>query len=166
MLVEKHATETYRLAAAIVGVADAADVTQETFVSAWQQLPKLRDSGAFGPWLRRICVNRSRNWLRTRGRRPRAALDLGDELGVADPRADFRAEAEARAILEPAFESLSVDQRAMLALHYSIGLSISEAADMLGIRIGTAKSRLSAGLAVLRREVDDPRHDVETEVVT
>ena len=47
MLVEKHATETYRLAAAIVGVADAADVTQETFVSAWQQLPKLRDAGAF-----------------------------------------------------------------------------------------------------------------------
>jgi len=166
MLVEKHATETFRLAAAIVGVADAADVTQETFVSAWQQLSKLRDAGAFGPWLRRICVNRSRNWLRSRGRRPRAALELGDEVRVMDPRPDFRAEAEARAILEPAFESLSVDQRAVLALHYSIGLSISEAADLLGIRVGTAKSRLSAGLAVLRRELDDPRHDVETEVVT
>ena len=166
MLVEKHAAETFRLAAAIVGLADAADVTQETFVSAWQQLPKLRDSGAFGPWLRRICVNRSRNWLRSRARRPRAALDLGDEVRVMDPRPDFRAEAEARAILEPAFESLSVDQRAVLALHYSIGLSISEAADVLGIRVGTAKSRLSAGLAVLRRELDDPRRDVETEVVT
>ena len=166
MLVEKHATETFRLAAAIVGVADAADVTQETFVSAWQQLPKLRDAGAFGPWLRRICVNRSRNWLRSRGRRPRTALDLGDEVRVTDPRPDFRAAAEARAILEPAFESLSVDQRAVLALHYSIGLSISEAADVLGIRVGTAKSRLSAGLAVLRRELDDPRRDVETEVVT
>ena len=47
MLVERHATETFRLAAAIVGVADAADVTQETFVAAWQQLPKLRDAGAF-----------------------------------------------------------------------------------------------------------------------
>ena len=166
MLVEKHATETYRLAAAIVGVADAADVTQETFVSAWQQLPKLRDAGAFDAWLRRICVNRSRNWLRSRGRRPRAALDLGDEVVITDPRPDFRADAEARAILEPAFESLTVDQRAVLALHYSIGLSISEAADMLGIRVGTAKSRLSAGLAVLRRELDDPRRDVETEVVT
>jgi len=166
MLVEKHAAETFRLAAAIVGVADAADVTQETFVSAWQQLPKLRDAGAFGPWLRRICVNRSRNWLRSRGRRPRAALEISDEVGNVDLRPDFRAEVEARAILEPAFESLSVDQRAVLALHYSIGLSISEAADALGIRVGTAKSRLSAGLAVLRRELDDPRRDVETEVVT
>ncbi len=166
MLVGKHATETFRLAAAIVGVADAADVTQETFVSAWQQLPRLRDAGAFDPWLRRICVNRSRNWLRSRGRRPRAALDLGDEVVITDPRPDFRADAEARAILEPAFESLTVDQRAVLALHYSIGLSISEAADMLGIRVGTAKSRLSAGLAVLRRELNDPRRDVETEVMT
>jgi RNA polymerase sigma factor (sigma-70 family) len=166
MLVEQHATATFRLAAAIVGVSDAADVTQEAFVSAWQQLPKLRDAAAFDAWLRRICVNRSRNWLRSRGRRPRAALDLADGLAIVDPRPDFRAEAEARAILEPAFESLSVDQRAVLALHYSMGLSISEAADTLGIRVGTAKSRLSAGLAVLRRELDDPRHDVETEVVT
>ena len=166
MLVAQHASETYRLAAAIVGIDDAADVTQESFVAAWQELPKLRDANAFGPWLRRICVNRSRNWLRKRGRRPRAALDLREQSGIADPRPDFRADAESRAILEPAFESLTPDQRAVLALHYSIGHSISESADLLGIRVGTAKSRLSAGLAVLRRELEDSRHDVETEVVT
>lgn len=168
MLVEKHASETFRLAAAIVGPADAADVTQETFVSAWQQLPKLRDAGAFGPWLRRICVNRSRNWLRMHARRPRAALQVDDPAAPAfpDPRGDFRAAAEARAVLEPAFDSLTPDQRAVLALHYSMGFSIAEAAEALGIRVGTAKSRLSAGLAALRRELEDPGHDVETEVVT
>ena len=166
MLVAQHAAETFRLAAAIVGPADAADVTQEAFVAAWQQLPKLRDADAFGPWLRRICVNRSRNWLRSRGRRPRAALDLGEEIGMEDARPDFRADAETRAILEPAFESLSADQRAVLSLHYSLDLSIAEAADALGIRVGTAKSRLSAGLAVLRRELNDPRRNVDTEVVT
>ena len=166
MIVVQHATEMYRLAAAIVGIDDAADVVQETFVIAWQQLAKLRDAAAFHTWLRRICVNRSRNWLRTRGRRPRAALDLREENGTADSRPDFRADAEARAILEPAFESLSPDQRAVLALHYSLGHSITEAADLLGIRLGTAKSRLSAGLATLRRELEDPERDVETEVVT
>lgn len=168
MLVEKHATEMFRLAAAIVGTADAADVTQESFVAAWQELPKLRDTGAFGPWLRRICVNRSRNWLRMHARRPRAAMQVDDAAAPAipDPRGDFRTAAEARAVLEPAFESLTPDQRAMLALHYSMGLSITEAADALGIRVGTAKSRLSAGLAALRRELEDPRRDVETEVVT
>jgi RNA polymerase sigma-70 factor, ECF subfamily len=168
MLVEQHAPEMYRLAAAIVGAADAADVTQETFVAAWQQLSKLRDPSAFTPWLRRICVNRSRNWLRAHGRRPRAALRVDDPSAPAfpDPRGEFAAAAEARAVLEPAFESLTPDQRAVLALHYSMGFSIAEAADALGIRVGTAKSRLSAGLAVLRRELDDPRPDVETEVVT
>ena len=54
MLVEQHATEVYRLTAAIVGTGDAADVAQESFVAAWQQLPKLRDGGVFSPWLRRI----------------------------------------------------------------------------------------------------------------
>jgi DNA-directed RNA polymerase specialized sigma24 family protein len=43
------------------------------------------------------------------------------------------------------FESLTPDQRAVLALHYSMGFSIADTADALGIRIGTAKSRLSAG---------------------
>jgi RNA polymerase sigma-70 factor (ECF subfamily) len=105
MLVERHATDTYRLAAAIVGVADAADLTQETFVAAWQQISKLRDSRAFAAWLRRICVTRSRNWLRARARRARAALPVDDSdlSTVVDPRSDFRAAAEARAVLEPAF---------------------------------------------------------------
>jgi RNA polymerase sigma-70 factor (ECF subfamily) len=168
MLVEEHAAGVYRLVAAIVGTADAPDVAQESFVAAWQHLPKLRDPGAFAPWLRRICVNRSRNWLRTRARRPRAAIQVDDlpAPSIPNPHHDFRAAAEARAALEPAFESLTPDQRAVLALHYSMGFSIADAADALGIRVGTAKSRLSAGLAVLRRELEDPRRDVETEVVT
>lgn len=165
MLVEKHASDTYRLAAAIVGPADAADVTQETFVAAWQQLPRLRDADAFPAWLHRICVNRSRNWLRTRSRRPQSVLDLTDEAGTALPAGgtDFRSAADARAVIEPAFEALTPDQRAMLALHYSMGYSIAEAADALGVRVGTAKSRLSAGLAALRKEIEDPLRDVETD---
>jgi len=169
MLVEQHATEVYRLTTAIVGAGDAADVAQESFVVAWQQLPRLREGGAFTPWLRRICVNRSRNWLRARGRRPRAALDFGDEVAaavIADPAADFRGAVEARAVLEPAFESLTVDQRAVLALHYSLGYSIAESADALGIRAGTAKSRLSAGLAVLRRAIEEPLREIETETAS
>lgn len=156
MLVERYAAETYRLAAAIVGEADARDVTQESFVVAWQQLPRLRAPDAFAGWLRRICVNRSRNWLRSAGRRGRPAsldADLGLAERLPDARRDFRGAVEARALLEPAFERLSPDQRAILALHYSMGYSIAEAADALGIRVGTAKSRLNAGLVVLRQAI-------------
>lgn len=166
MLVERHAAETYRLAAAIVGSVDARDVTQETFVVAWQQLRRLRDADAFAPWLRRICVNRSRNWLRSQHRRGRpASLDADEGLatGLPDPGRDFRGAVEARMVLEPAFERLSPEQRAVLALHYSLGFSIAEAADALGIRVGTAKSRLNAGLTSLRESLIASDGDAQVE---
>lgn len=169
MLVDEHAAETYRLAAAIVGEADARDVTQETFVAAWQQLSRLRDPSSFRAWLRRTCVNRSRNWLRARQRRVRPAsldADEGQSWQVPDRGGDFRGAVEARAVLEPAFERLSADQRAVLALHYSMGYSISEAADALGVGVGTAKSRLSAGLARLRQAIGPDDGIVEAEVAS
>jgi RNA polymerase sigma-70 factor (ECF subfamily) len=167
ILVERHATETYRLAAAIVGEADARDVAQESFVGAWQQLPRLRDPSAFTPWLRRICVNRSRNWLRSRARRGYpTSLQTDEATTHPDPRRDFRGAVEARMVLEPAFDALSVDQRAVLALHYSMGYSISETAAALDVRVGTAKSRLNAGLAALRSAIGPDDAEARPEVAS
>lgn len=153
LLVEEHAPEMYRIAAAIVGAADAWDLTQETFVVGWEQLPRLRDVRAFRSWIRRICVNRSRNWLR-HSHRQAGLASLEDEEGRAAERLHasrgFEAAAEARIVLEDAFLRLPPDQRAVLALHYSMGLSIAETAEAIGVRVGTAKSRLSAGLSSLR----------------
>jgi RNA polymerase sigma-70 factor (ECF subfamily) len=150
MLVEQHMAAVYPLAAAIVGPSDAPDVAQETFVAAWQQLPRLRDPDAFPAWLRRICVNRSKNWLRDANRRP-AGTSLEGAQWAAEATADLAEDVEARAILELAFNSLNADQRVVLALHYSLGLSIADVAGLLGVPAGTVKSRLSAGLTALRR---------------
>lgn len=169
MLVERHAAQVYRLAAAIVGEADARDVAQETFITAWQQLPRLRQPESFDAWLRRTCVNRSRNWLRSRGRRGHGARLAGADdptEWLLDRGGDFRGAVEARALLEPAFDRLSVDQRAVLALHYSMGYSIAEAADVLGVRVGTAKSRLSSGLARLRNAIGPDDATTPAEVVS
>jgi RNA polymerase sigma-70 factor (ECF subfamily) len=150
MLVEQHVAAVFRLAAAIVGPADAADVTQETFVTAWQQIPRLRKPDAFEAWLRRICVNRARNWLRDARRRPhgnvRALVD--GEYPVYE---DAATTVETRLLLESAFQRLGADQRVVLALHYSLGYSIADTADALGVPTGTVKSRLSSGLKVLRQ---------------
>jgi len=167
MLVERHAAETYRLAGAIVGEADARDVAQEAFIAAWQQLPRLRDADAFAPWLRRICVNRCRNWLRSSNRRGRwASLEAAEAANLPDMGRDFRGAVEARTVLEPAFDALSADQRAVLALHYSMGYSIAETADALDVRVGTAKSRLSAGLAALGTAIGPDEPAVEPEVAS
>jgi RNA polymerase sigma-70 factor (ECF subfamily) len=169
MLVEEHLGSIYRIAVAIVGPADAMDVTQETFVTAWQQLPRLRNRGAFAGWLRRICVNASRQWLR-RARRRGDMTSLDGEFGRAamqpvDQHPDFRTAVEARVLLEPVIERLSPEQQALLALHYTLGLSIAEAADALGIRVGTAKSRLNAALRALRTAVGGNAVVVEPETV-
>lgn len=169
MLFERHAVEIYRLAAAIVGEADARDVAQETFVTAWQQLPRLRQPGSFRAWIRRTCVNRSRDWLRSRDRggHPAPLATIGDPMErLLDQGGDFRGAVEARALLEPAFHRLSVDQRAVLALHYSMGYSIAETADALGVRVGTAKSRLNSGLARLRVAIRPDDGTTEAEVVS
>ena len=166
MLVERHATETYRLCAAIVGTPDARDLTQETFLVAWRELPRLRDIGSFAPWLRRICVSRCRNWLRAqRGVGRPASLDAEDGFAesIPDGRRDFRGAVEARAVLEPAFRHLNPDQRAVLALHYSMGYSISETADALGVSLGAAKSRLHRGLKVLRAAIGSGEGAAEPE---
>jgi len=165
-LVEEHVNEIYRLAAAIVGTADASDVMQETFVTAWQKLGSLREARSFKPWLRRICVNRARNWLRTSRRQGIVGSLDHDHAGHArDHRPELDGAIEARAILEPAFERLSTDQRAVLALHYSLGYSIADAADALAIPVGTAKSRLNAGLRVLREALEPPAASAEAEAL-
>jgi RNA polymerase sigma-70 factor (ECF subfamily) len=153
-LVERFGPDIYRIAAAIVGPDDARDVAQETFIAAWRELPRLRDPDRFEPWLRRILVNRSRNALRTRRRRP--ALSLG-EAGPAHQLAgevDFRDAADARQALDGAYATLSADQRTVIALHYGADLSIREAAESMGVAAGTAKSRLNAALRRLRAAVE------------
>jgi RNA polymerase sigma-70 factor (ECF subfamily) len=167
MLVERHLGDVHRIAVAIVGPADAMDITQETFVVAWQQLRHLRNPNAFTGWLRRICVNSARQWLRrTRRRGAITSIETGAATGpmeLTDHQPDFRAAVEARAVLEPAIERLSPEQRALLALHYTLGYSIADAADALGIRVGTAKSRLNAALNALRRSIVTPAVTVEPE---
>jgi RNA polymerase sigma-70 factor (ECF subfamily) len=145
----------YRLGLAILGdEADAADAAQETFVAAWRELPRLRDLDRFDAWLQRVAVNSCRMVLRARGRRrireiPMAELDSAQErvLGMG---ASGRADAE---LLRAAIRHLSLDQRAILALHHLDGLPVAEVAEILGIPVGTAKSRLFKARTALEREL-------------
>ena len=148
MLVQQHAAQLYRLAAGIVGVSDAQDITQDTFTAVWRELPKLRDPERFPQWLRRICVNRCRTHLHSTRKAP-ISLEAGDAEQLPG-RDDFRDAIDARAVIGPAFRALSPDQRSILALHYGLGFSISESADAMNIRVGTAKSRLNSALRAMR----------------
>ena len=156
-LVQHYGAEMYRLASAIVGPDDARDVAQEAFVAAWRELPRLRQAERFEPWLRRIVINRARNALRSRRRRPTEPLSASVVNQTPSGVADFREAVHARETLDAAFATLNADQRSVMALHYGADLSIRDTADAMGIAAGTAKSRLNGALRHLRTTMEVDR---------
>jgi RNA polymerase sigma-70 factor (ECF subfamily) len=158
-LVDLHLADLYRLAVVVAGPEMAEDVTQDAFLAAWQELPGLRDPDRFVPWLRRILVNRARDQHRGLRRQLRPT-DLTAATDVAERRpgrADPAIEVDALTDLHRALAGLTLDQRAVVGLHYLADLTVPEVATILGIPTGTAKSRLNAALVVLRRRLGDTR---------
>jgi RNA polymerase sigma-70 factor (ECF subfamily) len=148
-LVEPHLPTLYRLAAAMVGPEEARDVTQETLVSAWKELRKLRQAERLESWLRSILMNRARNVLRTRRRHPAVAFEpmAGHGIGLfEEPMTGLHG----RWAVEDALARLRPEDRAVVVLHYLADLPLRQIADTLGLREGTVKSRLHAGLSALR----------------
>ena len=159
VLVEERLHHTYRTACAILGnEADGHDATQESFVQAWRNLPRLRDPANFDAWFGRIIMNACRQVLRSRRRRSLREIpttDLFDPLeGVEtrDPAPDEQAASSDA--LERAFERLSIDQRSILVRHHLEHQALTEIAADLGIPTGTAKSRLHAARQALERALE------------
>jgi RNA polymerase sigma-70 factor (ECF subfamily) len=143
--VREHAAALYRVALSILRDPVAAeDAVQVAFESAWKAWGSLRDPGARGAWLRRICVRES---LRARGRT--SPLELTAD--VVDARTGSRPDLA----LENALRRLPARQRAVLALHYGHGYALDECATLLGCRPGTVRSHLGRALAELRKELRD-----------
>ena len=147
-IVRARMDAVYRLTSAILGnEADARDAAQETFVAAWRELARLRETAKFEAWLQRVAVNAARQTHRARSRRrvreiPSSTVAALAEAAAGAPRDDA-------AILDAALARLPVDQRAILVLHHLEGRPIAELATILEIPEGTAKSRLFAARRAL-----------------
>ena len=132
---------------------DVDDVWQDTAVRVWkslQQRPWLRNPRA---WLVRIAYRASVDHA---ARQP-AAGEYGefDRADESAPTAhESAALAERRLQVRQALDALPADLRALIALHYTAGLSLRETAAALDLPVGTVKSRLHAALNLLRRELE------------
>jgi RNA polymerase sigma-70 factor, ECF subfamily len=130
----------------------AEDALQSAFVTAWRQLPTLRDPDRFEAWLRRLLVHscyaearRRRMWVSNVRALPTEGLASPDQLiSVAD-----------RDVLDRAFRRLTVEQRAVFVLHHHVGLPLVEIAETLGVPAGTARSRLHYATRALRAAIED-----------
>jgi RNA polymerase sigma-70 factor (ECF subfamily) len=149
-LVTTRADRAFRIARAILGSdADARDATQDAFVLAWRELPRLRDPEQFDAWLRRILVNACRAQLRTRKGVREISLDVAADRHSAGPTmADRVGDTD---LVGRAFDRLDADKRTILVLHYFDHEPVAVIASALRVPIGTAKWRLSEARAALRR---------------
>lgn len=153
-LVRPHLTSLYRLAAAMVGPDEARDVTQETLVSAWRELRGLKRADRLESWLRSILMNRARNVLRTRRRHP--AVTFEPDAGHGDRLHHEPIPAlHGHWAVEEALARLSPEHRSVVVLHYLADLPMRQVAETLGLREGTARSRLHAALESLRRHFEE-----------
>ena len=152
----QHGEAIHRLAVAIVGVDEAADVTQDVLVRAWQGLHGQRDLERQAAWIRRIVVNRCIDRGRALRRRPRTIPIEVEALDAAGYATSAPADPGVDAALDRALRRLPVEQRAVIALHYAADLALPDVAAALGVPVGTAKSRLAAALERLRRDLGAP----------
>ena len=121
--------------------ADADDLAQETFLAAWSSLGRYRGQASFRSWLCGIAWRKSLTSNRARGRERRRGAAYAVEGAAACPDAALDA---ARAL-----SALAPDERAAVALCLGADFSHAEAAEALGLPLGTIKSHVQRGRAKL-----------------
>lgn len=128
--------------------ADARDALQETLVAAWRSLPRLRKPQRFGAWFLGIAVHKANDLARTRRREDtlRVPADIGrDQFAMFE--------------LREAIDSLPENLRDVILLRYLLSLPERETARVLGIRVGTVKSRASRARTMLARLLSEPNDE-------
>jgi RNA polymerase sigma-70 factor, ECF subfamily len=144
----------------------AEDAVQQTLVTMWDELPRLRDPDRFDAWSYRVVTRNSVALAKRERRGPGGGtvVQLLPEDADASRAPDDIGSVAEREQIESAFRQLKPDHRAVLTLHHVSGLSSAEIADALGIPPGTAASRLHYATSALRAALDaDSRVDGEPE---
>jgi RNA polymerase sigma-70 factor (ECF subfamily) len=157
MLVRRYQDRLYPTVLRLTGSADDAhDLLQETFLRAYQKLGLFHGGSSFYTWVYRIAVNLALSDRRRR-KTARPAVDVStretfdppDDPSQTDPALPLeRAERDAR--IQNALSALAADHRAVVVLKDLDGLRYEEIAEMLGIPVGTVRSRLHRARNELR----------------
>ena len=155
-LYRRHAGRVHGVIARLVGHhgARAEDLTQDTFVRAWQALPRYRFESAFGTWLHRLAVNTALMDLRASRSRPSLDADEDALADVGTP--DSAGHGTALGLdLERAVATLPPRARAVLVLYDVEGWKHEEIADALVMAVGSSKAQLHRARGLLRARLGD-----------
>lgn len=151
-LVVAYREQVFRLALRMCGSeADADEVGQEAFLSAWKALPNFRGESQFSTWLYQLTTHAAIDLMR-REKRQIAAADI-TEVSAADPAPSPQQQAEQseqREIVRDAILQLAPEQREVVVLRFMEELSYEEIGAVLKLPSGTVKSRLNRAKAQLK----------------
>ena len=161
-LIELNKDYVYNAVYHLVGnAADADDIAQEVFLRAFKNLGGFEGRARFSTWLYGIMLNSVRSFWRRRTLRSTASLDGGDEDSPRpDPPANSDGPAavsdrrERVAAVRSAIAALDEESREIVVLRDIKGMAYEELADVLGIPVGTVKSRLHRARAALRQALE------------
>ncbi|MGI5977391.1 MAG: sigma-70 family RNA polymerase sigma factor [Candidatus Limivicinus sp.] len=152
ILVREYEKNVYNLAVRMTGNSeDAADMSQEAFIKAYNSLSSFRGDSKFSVWLYRIVSNVCLDFLRSRGRKPTVSLsaenDDGEEveLDISDETQSpekLLSRSMTRDAVRRGLAALPHDHREILLLREIQGMSYEEIADTLELEVGTVKSRI------------------------
>jgi len=165
----------YNFALRYVGDPEQArEISQQTFIKAYRNLPTLKEHSRFSTWLYQIAVNLCRDEIKKRKRRrtysleglqenaehpnAREALTISDESASPD---NIVSRKELRNILAQALQQIPEEQRIVVIMKEYQGLKFNEIAETLGIPLNTAKSRMYYGLTALRKVLSQWQFDQE-----
>ncbi len=141
---------TRPLASSFVTRSSRATRSRKALIRAWRDLPGLRDPDRFDAWLHRLIVNACLDLARRRRRRP---IEVEITPLDAPASSDLSGALADRELVDGALRRLDPGHRAVVALHYLLGMPLADVAASLGIPVGTAKSRLHYALAAMRMTV-------------
>ena len=174
ILVLRHQSTAFNVAYRILGdTGSAADATQDAFVKGYQRAHQFRGNGSsFRAWLMRIVANTCYDVLRSERRHNANSVSIDEEEeasewhdALRDPAArpdELVLQKELEQQLQAAIGRLPADQRIILVLSDIEGYQYHEIAEMLGVPIGTVKSRLSRARSRVRdiilREREEAPH--------
>lgn len=148
-----HAGRVYALCLRLAGDgAEAARLTQDVFVRAWERLGAFRGESAFSSWLHRLAVNVVLADRRAAGRRLRRVVTASDAPAHEGPAPDQWS--PERLDLERAIAGLPPGARAVFVLHDVEGYSHEEIAAMTGTAVGTSKAHLHRARRLLREALE------------
>ncbi len=153
MLYKNYSAAMFNIAVRITGNRmDAEDVLQESFVTAFEKLGLLENTGAFSSWLKRIVINNAVSFLR---KKQIIFEDLNESDGIhADEQPDFDSGIDP-AEVHSAIKELPDGSRMVLVLHALEGYRHREIAEMLDISESTSKSQYRRALEILNKKLNE-----------